>query len=108
MNVATMSLYQISANNYKPRVEKYKGKDHLIVPVVMMVEGVHNGSAGPLFHSIDELGKYPASWNGIPVSIQHPESNGVYVSANSPDIIESQTVGQVFNTYVDGKKLKAE
>ncbi len=108
MNVAMMSLYQISANNYTPRVEKYKGKDHLIVPVVMMVEGVHNGSAGPLFHSIDELGKYPASWNGIPVSIQHPEDNGVYVSANSPNIIETQTVGQVFNTYVDGKKLKAE
>jgi len=108
MDVAVMSLYQVVANNYTPRVEKYQGKDHLIVPVVMMVEGVHNGSAGPLLHSIDELGKYPASWNGIPVSIQHPESNGVYVSANSPDIIETQTVGQVFNTYVDGKKLKAE
>ncbi len=108
MDGVMMSLYQVSANNYSPRVEKYQGKDHLIVPVVMMVEGVHNGSAGPLFHSIEELGKYPASWNGIPVSIQHPTENGSYVSANSPDILETQTVGQVFNTYVDGEKLKAE
>jgi len=101
-------MYQVQANNYEIRMETYMGRKHLIVPVVMMVEGVHCGSAGPLFHSIEELGKYPASWNGIPVSIQHPEQDGQYISANSPEVLERQTVGQVFNTFVDGNKLKAE
>lgn len=108
MTTAVISMYQVQANNYEPRMETYMGRKHLIVPVVMMVEGVHCGSAGPLFHSIEELGKYPDSWNGIPVSIQHPEQDGQYISANSPEVLERQTVGQVFNTFVDGNKLKAE
>lgn len=108
MTTAVISMYQVQANNYEIRMETYMGRKHLIVPVVMMVEGVHCGSAGPLFHSIEELGKYPDSWNGIPVSIQHPEQDGQYISANSPEVLERQTVGQVFNTFVDGNKLKAE
>jgi hypothetical protein len=108
MVTATIGLYQVKSNNYEPRTETYMGKKHLVVPVVMMVEGVHCGSAGPLFHSIEELGKYPASWNGIPVSIQHPEQDGQYISANSPEVLERQTVGQVFNTRTEGNKLKAE
>jgi hypothetical protein len=61
MTTAVISMYQVQANNYEIRMETYMGRKHLIVPVVMMVEGVHCGSAGPLFHSIEELGKYPDS-----------------------------------------------
>ena len=92
---------------YKVKEAKHQGKEHLVVPVVMMVEGVRNGSHGPLFHSITELGKFPESWNGIPVVINHPERNGVNVSANYPDILEA-AVGKVFNTHVKGTKLVAE
>jgi hypothetical protein len=74
----------------------------------MMVEGVHNGSQGAILHPISELGKFPESWNGIPIVIYHPEQDGHPVSANSPDIIDSVTVGRVYNTNVDGTKLKAE
>lgn len=103
-----MSTYQFAVNAYPIRTEKHQGKKHLVVPVVMMVEGVHSGSHGPLFHPVSELGKYPASWNGIPVSIQHPEKDGGYISANSPDIIDSTVVGRVYNTHVDNEKLKGE
>ena len=94
--------------NYEVKITVHNEKPHLVVPVVMMVEGVHNGSQGALFHSIDELGKFPESWNGIPVVIYHPESEGMAVSANSPEIIDKMTVGRVYNTQVDGKRLKAE
>lgn len=97
-----------SQENYTVTKKKFKGKDCLVIPMVMMVEGVHNGSLGPLFHSIDELGKFPASWDGIPIVINHPEKDGLNVSANSPEILELVSVGQVFNTHVDGMKLKAE
>ena len=40
---------------YTVREETYQGAKYLVVPVTMMVEGVHNGSMGPLFHSIAEL-----------------------------------------------------
>jgi hypothetical protein len=94
--------------DYEVKLTVHQEKAHLVVPVVMMVEGVHNGSQGPLFHSITELGKFPESWNGIPVVIYHPEEDGNAVSANSPDIIDKMTVGRVYNTSVEGKKLKAE
>ena len=93
---------------YTVRQETYQGVNHLVVPVIMMVEGVHNGSLGPLFHSISELGRFPDSWNGRPVVIDHPEIEGQSVSANSPGIMEGQVVGIIFNTHVDNNKLKAE
>lgn len=93
---------------YSVREETHQGRTHLVIPVTMMVEGVHNGSHGPLFHSIEELGKYPGAWDGIPVVVDHPEIDGVNVSANSPGIIDTRTVGRVYNTHVEDTKLKAE
>lgn len=103
-NIDTYSSIQV---NFMARRKMLQGKQHMIVPVVMMVEGVHAGSHGPLFHSMKELGKFPDSWNGIPVTVGHPQIGGQNVSANSPEVIE-QTVGKVFNTRVENNKLKAE
>lgn len=101
------NIIQINSD-YQIRTENHQGKEYLVVPVVMMVEGVHSGSQGALFHSINELGKYPASWDGIPVTISHPQRNGGNVSANSPEVIDTEAIGRVYNTFVDGEKLKAE
>lgn len=92
---------------YRVGYKTHQGRRHMVLPVIMMVEGVHCGSAGPVFHSASELARYPESWNGIPVVIGHPETNGENVSANSPDIIDSQVVGRVYNARYDGK-LKGE
>ncbi len=99
--ITAMSPYTIA-------VRKHQGEKHLVVPVVMMVEGVHNGSHGPLYHPAEELGKFPESWNGIPVIVRHPQKDGVYVSANSPDIVDDQVIGRVYNTKFEDGKLKAE
>ncbi len=111
-NVSTSSKYSVykikQTIDYEPKLTVHQDKAHLVIPVVMMVEGVHNGSQGPLLHTIDQLGKFPASWDGRPVVIYHPEIDGIPVSANSPEIIDTRTVGRVYNTSVDGKKLRAE
>jgi hypothetical protein len=89
--------------------KKLHGKDHLVVPVILMVEGVRSGSRGPLLHLIEDLGRYPDSWNGMPVVINHPKKDGAYISANSPEVIEEQAIGKVFNTHVlDNSKLAAQ
>ena len=96
-------------NNYQTKVVTHQDKEYLVIPVVMMREGVHAGSIGPLYHSIEELGRFPASWNGIPIVVNHPkDSDGNDVSANNPDIIENDVIGRVYNTNVEGSKLKAE
>ena len=94
---------------YEVREEQYEGRTHIVVPVVMMVEGVHHGSAGPLLYTNEQLSDFPGRWNGIPVVIYHPADNkGRFISANSPEVINREIVGRVFNTKFEEGKLKAE
>jgi hypothetical protein len=106
------SSYSIYKNkptiDYEVKLAVHQEKPHLIVPVVMIVEGVLHGNQGPLLHLADEFGRVPDAWNGIPVVIDHPEKDGNAVSANSPEIIDSRTVGRVYNTALSGNKLKSE
>jgi hypothetical protein len=95
-------------DDYEVREETHQGKSFLVVPVTMMVEGVHHGSHGPLLHTIEDLGKFPASWDGIPIVKDHPEIDGLNVSANSPEIIDTVMIGRIYRTHVDGSRLKAE
>jgi hypothetical protein len=74
----------------------------------MMVEGVHNGSNGAILHTVEELGKVPESWNGIPITIGHPQVNGQYVSAGNPQVLADWSAGTIFNTHMEGTDLKAE
>ena len=98
------NIKSIQANKYKIKMKDYDGKKHMVVPVVMMVEGVHSGSKGAIYHSEEELSKNPHLWNGIPVTINHPKNDSGFISANSPDV---SNVGKIFNTNYDGK-LKSE
>ena len=100
-----MTMHAIKANlQPSTRREVFEGKEHLVVPVVMIVEGVLNSALLPL----SEFGRYPEAWNGRPVPVRHPEERGAPVSANRPDVIERTTIGQLFNTHVEGQKLKSE
>jgi len=103
----TMFHINIEAIDYKVTRRKLHGKEYMIIPVTMMVEGVHRGNHGAVFHSISELGKIPQVWNGIPIVVNHPEKDGLAVSANSPEVLEEFEVGKVFNTTVEDMKLKA-
>ena len=93
---------------YTPVTKYWEGNEYIVVPVVMMVEGVHNGSRGSVFHSANELAQSVPKWDGMPVTISHPQINGEFVSANSENVYASCGVGHVSNAYMDGTKLKAE
>lgn len=109
VNTHTIMNQVIQANeSYALRKEEKNGKTFLVAPVVMMVEGVHCGSHGCLFHPIEELGKFPEAWNGRPVVVYHPEKDGKALSAGNPEVDLTVRVGTVYNTYVDGASLKAE
>jgi len=86
----------------------HQGKRHLVVPVVIMVPGVHNGSYGPVLHTAEELARFPESWNGIPVVIGHPSVNGEYVCANTPDVIDRNLIGRIYNAVYVDNRLRAE
>ncbi len=90
------------------RTEELNGESYTVYPVIMLTVGVHSGSGGPTLYTEEELQNFSQTWNGVPVTLQHPESNGNPVSANSPEIYESQVLGTVFNVQYSDGKLKAE
>jgi hypothetical protein len=92
------------------RTESFMGEDHVIVPVVMLVEGVLQGmgSVAPELALAGEFGKIPDSWNGVPVVMNHPVVDGNAVSANSPKILEDYQFGVIFNAKMKDKKLIGE
>jgi len=103
-----MKTYAAKVNSYEVREEVLNNTTYMVVPVTMMVEGVHNGSRGPIFHSAAELGKIVESWNGIPVTIGHPMVDNAFVPANSPQVLQEWGYGIVFNAHMSGVQLKAE
>lgn len=96
--------------SYSIREEQFEGRLHIVVPVVALVEGVHAGTAGAMFYPGDEIGKYIASWNGVPLPVFHPQEWGVHVSANTPQLLDSKSTGRFFHASFDpdGSKLKGE
>jgi hypothetical protein len=89
------------------RQETMQGEQYLVAPMVMLTEGVHNGSNGPLFYPGDELAKEPDAWNHVPIVVYHPEKDGQGVSARQPEVLNERAVGIVLNSRYDGK-LRSE
>lgn len=96
------------------RQETLEGRTYTVVPMVMLTEGVHAGSNGPLYYPSTELAKTPAVWNHKPIVVYHPTMNGTAISACEPAVINRRKVGLIMNTkWEPGKKgqpgrLKAE
>lgn len=86
--------------------DTYEGEDHLVIPTVLMVEGVHND----IFYSGDELAMFPQAWNGVPVTSGHPKRGGKFVSANDPSVLQAEQIGRLFNSWYEseGKRLHSE
>jgi len=92
------------------RTETYMGREYLVAPIVMLVEGVVQGAnvGVPELVPAETLEAFAHSWNGRPVVMNHPQVQGTYVSANDPEVLEAWAFGFVFNSYFDDAKLKAE
>ena len=104
IGVNNMKL-QILTQNVKPitRKDTMEGEDYLVVPMVMITQGVHNGSHGAFYYPPEELEKTPVVWNHKPVVVYHPDG-----SACDPATLTARKIGVIMNTtYKDGK-LKAE
>jgi len=71
---------------------------------MMLEQCVMNG----VLYLKDAVNASAETWDGRPVVIYHPKSEGTPISANNPDTFTSQNVGTIFNTKVLGGKLKAE
>jgi hypothetical protein len=89
------------------QIKSLEGRPHYVVPVVMIVEGVLNGSHGGLFYPASMLRRTAAAWNGRPIVVTHPgaEHKG---QAGNPETFNSQKVGFVFRARTSGDRLVGE
>lgn len=108
LKAQSMGFVLSTLSSYSTRREMHEGREHIVAPVVIFVEGVHVGSGGRVLYKSEELGKFPSSWNGIPLPVFHPEEDGVPVSANTPELVQEQSVGRLWNVQYHSDKLQGE
>lgn len=84
--------------------QTFNNRAYLVAPVSMLAVGVLNDVYVPA----EEASKFPEAWNGRPATLNHPQRNGQYVSANTPEIAAWETPGQVWATVFQNNKLQAE
>lgn len=92
------------------RTAMFQQREHLVVPVIALVEGVifPFNAETPEFVSAEVLAKAPDGWNGRPVVGNHPMSGNEAVSANDPRVLEDQSFGILFGTTGADGKLQTE
>jgi hypothetical protein len=68
----------------KPKIrhEELDGREYFVVPMSMILEGVHKGSQGPIYYSKAELSKTPKMWNMKPITVQHPRRGDTATDLN--------------------------
>ena len=75
------------------RVESHRGRDHLVAPVVAVREMVLKGE----FLPAEEIRDSVPAWNGRVLPVGHPTNDeDEFISANSPDVHDTNVVGQFF------------
>jgi hypothetical protein len=102
--------YEIITQNLAPVTQQNKlgARQYVVAPVSMLVPGVLNGSAGALYYPLEEISKNVDSWNMMPLTLGHPNKDGMGISARSPEILENYALGFVFNARIQDKKLVAD
>jgi hypothetical protein len=88
-------------------IKELEGRDHFVVPTVMITVGVHAGSGGPIYYPPEPLRNTVMLWNGKPVVVYHPNMYNDNFAGN-PSVYNRQKIGTVFNARFDGKRLLAE
>ena len=92
------------------RTQSFEGRDHLVVPIVALVEGVifASNAEAPELVLASELERSASGWNGEPVMLNHPDLSGEKISANDPATLERLQFGRVFNARMEGAALKMD
>ncbi len=92
------------------RTATFRTREHLVVPVVALVEGVIQAvnAEFPEFVPAEVIKRVPTAWNNRAVVADHPVEGGTQVSANAPHILEAYQFGHIFNSSAPEDRLVVE
>lgn len=113
MTMNSFRSLSLKVNAAQIRTAMYGEREHVVLPLVALVEGVMQAinSPEPEFVPREAFAVAPKGWDGRPVLGLHPSDPSdpaIKVSANSPNILEAEQFGTIFNSYVNGDKLGME
>lgn len=92
------NIIQFKANiTETASMQMLDNEEHLVVPVVAAIETVMNR----LLYTKNEMQKSIQGWNGVPITVGHPQTDEGYASANSPSMLEKFGIGKFFNVKYD-------
>lgn len=108
----TSVYWTLQAQAEDIRRETWRGVEHVVVPIVALVEGVIQCQTcpAPELALASEFAKVLDTWNGLPVTMRHPvNARGEPVAASSPKILEAYQIGQTFGAeLLEDTKLRVE
>lgn len=90
------------------RREKWDGREYLVAPVTMIVPGTLTGNNGAVYYPPEENVASAPDWNGMPIVVGHPQVNGEYVSARTPQVSKTSKVGRIYESAAPNGVLQAE
>jgi hypothetical protein len=102
--------FKVQFDKGESREEILLGRQYLVVPVIAMVEGVRFGAnqTEPELGLASEFGNNSIIWANRPLVLNHPQVDGDFVSANTPEILEQYQFGLTMNPQIKGSKLHME
>ena len=79
--------------------------DYWVAPVTMITVGVHAGSHGPIYWADHILQQAAPAWEGVPLTLGHPEVDGQPVSVHhNAEIFSRFVIGRVTKPFYDPAK----
>jgi len=99
-------------NSSTVRNEELDGTEYAVAPVTLLkpmylnVPG--NWSVNEAYLPASEAKESIPSWNGTPLTLNHPTQNGAGTTANSPEMHQKTVLGRVFNAEWDAGEVTAE
>lgn len=100
-------IHLVGATSANLRTAEFAGVEHLVVPVVAMVEGVVWAINAPSaeFVPAEELAVTPQQWNGRQCFAGHPVEGKTQVTANTPTKL-SEAFGIIFGASTESRILE--
>lgn len=92
------------------RTEMWDGREHLVVPVVALMEGVIHAVNAKTAEYVpgSSLLSSVNRWNGHPLVIGHPVKDGRQISAHDPAVLAKHGCGFIRQAHMNGNRLGME
>jgi hypothetical protein len=92
--------------------ETLDGTEYVVAPInilqPMYLNVPSNWSVNEAYLPAEQAKESVPSWNGTPLTLNHPTANGVGTTANQPAMHEKTVLGRVFNAEWEDNKVTAE